>query len=481
MSNEPRPVSVPSPSQLRARAQRGARGLAGAAIPLASGALAVGLVVAFAVLDYVLGTHVHRLVKLLIGLSALAALLANQAIGLFVLPLATPMLGLLPKLPLPGLNTQNVLLLAIFFPFAIQRTFRREAVLRGGALTVPLMVLVLLFGLSVLRGAAFPTGYVYEAGDAGLSVFRCFMTFTLYVITYAIVTGAKARRRMTWAIVLAALIESLYTLKTGRVNHDRAGGSMGQANELGTYLAMFASFAWAVSFGVNRWWQRMVAWGTFVLSSVGVLLSVSRGGMVALALATLWVTWRSSRWLTLAIVVVLATSPSWLPDYAMERIHMTQSGGAEGDDEGGGLDPGAESRVTTWQTILHIVQDHAIEGIGFESLHYVLPQAGEDLGLHVKDSAHNTYLRLLAEIGILGLGAFLFLIYRVFALAEAGVRRARDRFDRQLSVGLSGAALALFVSCGFGDRFFQIMITGNLWVACALVDDLVHERRRVPA
>jgi O-antigen ligase len=481
MSSAPRPLQAPSPAELRARAQRGARGLAAALIPVASGALAVGLVLVFVVLDYVMGANVHRLVKLLVGLSALAGLVANSTIGLFILPIANPMIGLLPKLPLPGLNTLNVLLLGIFVPFAVQRTFRRQPALRGGTLTLPLMLLVVLFALSVLRGAAFPTGYVYEAGDAGLSVFRCFMTFTVYIITYAIVTGAEARRRMTWAIVLGALIESLYTIKTGRNYHGRAGGSMGQANELGAYLAMFGSFALAVSFGVRKGWQRLIVWGTFVLASVGVLFSVSRGGMVALAAAILWVTWRSARWVTLVVVLLLATSPMWLPDYAMERIQMTTSGAGDSDDESGGLDPGAESRVNTWQTILHIVQDHAIEGIGFESLHYVLPQAGEELGLHVKDSAHNTFLRLLAEAGIFGLGAFLFLFYRIFRLAETGVRRAGDRFDRQLSVGLSGAALALFISCWFGDRFFQIMITGNLWVACALVDDLVHERRRAPA
>jgi hypothetical protein len=478
MSTEPRPLpAAPSPAELRARAREGAGGLAGAAVPVVSAIAAVGLVIVFAVLDYVLGAQMHRLVKLLIGMSALVGLVVNPTVGLFVLPIAAPMLGLLPKLPIPGVNTLNILLLALFTPFAIQRVFSRQPFMRRGSLTLPLMLLVIVLALSVLRGAVFPTGYVYQAGDAGLSVFRCFMTFTIYIITFAIVSGDQARRRMTWAIVLGALVESLYVLATGRGDHGRAGGSMHQANELGTFLSMFAAFSFAVSLGVRKVWQRLFAWGVVALSAFGVLLSVSRGGLVALALSVLWVTWRSSRWLTLIIVVVLATSPMWLPDYVMDRIHMTTSGASDSDDEGGGLDPGAESRVNTWHTILHIVQDHAIEGIGFESLHYVLPQAGEELGLHVKDSSHNSFLRLLAETGIFGVGLFLFLFLRIFALAESAIRLSRDRFDRQLGVGLSAATLALIVSCAFGDRFFQIMISGNLWVACAVVDDLVHERR----
>jgi hypothetical protein len=33
------------------------------------------------------------------------------------------------------------------------------------------------------------------------------------------------------------------------------------------------------------------------------------------------------------------------------------------------------------------------------------------------------------------------------------------------------------VSCAFGDRFFSILISGNFFIACALLDDLLRERR----
>jgi len=68
------------------------------------------------------------------------------------------------------------------------------------------------------------------------------------------------------------------------------------------------------------------------------------------------------------------------------------------------------------------------------------------------------------------------LFWRCWSLALQGMRRARDLADRQLSLGLAAAVLAWTVSCVFGDRFFSVLIAGNLWIACALVDDLVSER-----
>jgi O-antigen ligase len=104
---------------------------------------------------------------------------------------------------------------------------------------------------------------------------------------------------------------------------------------------------------------------------------------------------------------------------------------------------------------------------------------GEELGLRVKDSAHNTFLRMLAEVGIFGLAAFLAVWWMCWRLAEKGVRAATTRFDRQLAVGLGGMIVAFALSCAFGDRFFEIMIAGNFWVVCALVEDSVRERGRV--
>ena len=55
---------------------------------------------------------------------------------------------------------------------------------------------------------------------------------------------------------------------------------------------------------------------------------------------------------------------------------------------------------------------------------------------------------------------------------------ATGRIDRQIALGVVAGVVSLAISCAFGDRFWEVMVAGNLWVACALCDDIVLERRK---
>ena len=199
-------------------------------------------------------------------------------------------------------------------------------------------------------------------------------------------------------------------------------------------------------------------------------LSLSRGSMLALIAGLLVVAWRSSKWVVGILIAALLLGPLWLPDYVVDRINSS-SVQAEGSDEAT-VDMAAEARLETWRTILTVVQEHPLDGVGFAGLAYVLPDVGSELGLEeVKDSAHNTFLRMLSEMGALGLVLFLWLLWKAWRLGDEGVRRARDGFDRSVAVGLCGAVVTMAVSCAFGDRFFNVIISSGFWILCALVDN----------
>ncbi|HUK64270.1 MAG TPA: O-antigen ligase family protein [Dongiaceae bacterium] len=469
-------AAAPSPAELRERARQGARATSSALIPIAAAALSLALVLAFVALDYLLGTKIHRLWKLLAGGVGVAVMAARPDVGLFLFPILTPLMPLLPKLPVPGLNTGNLVVLSIFMPYAFGSVLQRRPFLRAGRLGAPIVALIVVIGLSVLRGAAFPTGYTYAAGQAGLAWFRVTMTFFVYFIVVMMVRGPMARRRIAWAVTLALLAESIYTIVFGKMTMGgRANGSLGQANSLGAYLSIAEVFALALLFGVRGIWPRLVLLATIGLGGFALMLSASRAALIATAASSLMVLMRSSRLALVVAVLVIGASPLWLPDKVKERFTSTFVEEDESDEKK--LEGGAQERVDTWHTILQIVEDHALDGIGFTGLAYVLPQMGSDLGLHVKDSAHSTYLRMLSETGVIGLGVFVFLLWSAFWLGERGIRAAPSRFDRQIALGVSGGVLAMAISCGFGDRFWELTIVGNLLVACALVDDMLPQAR----
>jgi O-antigen ligase len=474
MSSEPRSAGSIT-REARARAREQARPLPAVGLAVAAVVIAVVLVLGFVVLDYHFEQASRRLVKMLVGGAGIVSISLFPYVGLVLLPVATPLLGLLPKLPVPGMNTLNIMVFSIFFSFALTQVLQRRPLMRKGMLTVPIAVLIGIAAISIVRGAAFPTGHTYDAAGAGLTLFRAAMSFAAYGVVLAMARGERDRRRLTLAVLAGFALETMFTLRMGRDLHGRSTGTFGQSNELGTYLAMSAVFALAMGFGVRAWWGRMMMWGLSGLGMIAVLMTVSRGAMVALVAGVLVVAVRTSRVLVAAVLLLAATSPLWAPDYVKERIAATATEGDESDDTV--LEAGTESRLNTWQTIMHITEEHLLDGIGFDGLGFVLPQLGEQMGLRVKDSSHNTFLRLLAETGIAGLIAFLVLLWCCWRLSIQGARAAANRFDRQIAVGMGGMAVALGLSCWFGDRFWEIMITGNFWLLCALTDGIVRERR----
>lgn len=457
------------------RAARSGNGIAAALAPFLGAALALFLVAVFVILDYRFDQAPHRLIKILLGGALMAWVLIKPRLGLFTIPIVTPFIGWVPPLPIPGINALNILLGSVFLTWALYRVLNQQDVFRKGQLSVVLAIVVAVAALSIVRGAAFPTGFYFDALSAGLQLFRGAVTLAIYFILLAMARGEKDRRWLAWSIVIGLLAESAVTIIYGRSGSGaRAEGSIGQSNELGTFLALYTVLAAALLAGVRNAFARLVLFTATAAGVYGVILTVSRGSIVALALGLVYVAVKSSRAMVVALLLVLVTCPFWTPDYLKQRMLGTQVE-VEGTDEAA-LEGSAQLRIDTWTAIIRLVTEHPLDGVGFSGLEFVLPETGEAIGLEVKDSAHNTFLRFLAEMGVFGLGLFCFLLWQCVRLARAGMRAAVTRFDRQLAVGLMASTIVLAVSCAFGDRFFNVLITGNFWIACALVDDLVIER-----
>ncbi len=473
------------PRDLAAEVRRDARLLAerwsGAGPAFAGIVVVVLLMGASVALDYEFGQSPHRILKLALGLLVVGGIMLRPRFGLLLLPLFTPFLGLVPPTPIPGVNAFNVLIFSVFGAYAVGEALARRPILRAGRLQGAIGILVLIAVLSIVRGAAVPTGYSYNAHLASLDLFRSGTSFAMYFIFLAMARGERDRRRIAWAVLIGLLLESLVCLKLGRVGRsERALGTYDNPNELGCYLAIFTVLAAAVAFGVRSWLARLMAVGVFVLGSIGVMLTLSRGGMIALVGGLGIVVLRSSRWALGLCLLLLALSPLWVPSYVMDRITSSAV-----EDNGGGdvqVDNSSEIRLITWRAIMDVVEHHPLDGVGFAGLRFVLPNVGRAMGLgEVADSAHNTYLRTLGDMGVFGLLAFLWLLWSVWRLADAGVRSARSRFDRSLAVGLGGAIVTMAICCAFGDRFWSPSVSSGLWVMCALVEDSVPGQRTTAA
>jgi O-antigen ligase/Tfp pilus assembly protein PilF len=117
-------------------------------------------------------------------------------------------------------------------------------------------------------------------------------------------------------------------------------------------------------------------------------------------------------------------------------------------------------RIATWKFTGMMIKDHPILGSGIGTFKYndLRYQAkffaqGENRSLYpygFAGKAHNEYLQLWAELGIIGLGIFAWLIISYFSCGLKILRKLKDEYKQGIIIGLMGAVVAVLVDGIFG-------------------------------
>jgi O-antigen ligase/tetratricopeptide (TPR) repeat protein len=117
-------------------------------------------------------------------------------------------------------------------------------------------------------------------------------------------------------------------------------------------------------------------------------------------------------------------------------------------------------RITIWKFTGMMIKDHPLLGSGIGTYKYntLRYQAeffaqGENRSLYphgFADKAHNEYLQLWAELGIIGLGIFIWLIISYFRFGLKILRKIKDEYRQGIIIGLMGAIIAVLVDGIFG-------------------------------
>lgn len=250
----------------------------------------------------------------------------------------------------------------------------------------------------------------------------------------------------------------------------RATGTVGDPNELAA--ALIVGLAVAVAFMVNRHISaplRALATLCAGLCLSGILISLSRGGLVGLAGALLIAVLVGGRWrgrvlalcgtLALLAVAYFAFFAS-LP--AKERVLDVSSGGGTG-------------RLDLWTVGLRMIEAHPFNGIGtgqfaISSVHYLLRPGLIESGAFILSTpkvAHNTYLNIVAEDGIVGGALFAAILVFCLACMLLAIKRTRQAGDERTEILLRGLLV------GFGGYLVTLMFLSEsyaklLWILLSL-------------
>jgi putative inorganic carbon (HCO3(-)) transporter len=250
----------------------------------------------------------------------------------------------------------------------------------------------------------------------------------------------------------------------------RALGSFGQPNRLGGYLIAMIPVALALTFSTQDRTLRAALLVAVVALTMCLVLTFSRGAWLGLAASLIVLAAAFGCWPVLAprgamlavaagclLLPALLFLPAILSRLAPQRDAATAWNlPYDPEREGSGA-----MRQAIWSGAIAAAAARPVTGFGFGAFREAFDRMKDDRmkrleaeGARTADQAHNHYLELLAERGVLGLAAFLLVagVGLAAALALAGS-------------GASGAAprlLALGYGCAVVALLAHALLDGNL-------------------
>jgi len=421
-------------------------GLAGGLIVTVIGAILV------AALVLALAGGLWALRDIEIGYAALILVIALLPFGAVPVPFS-------PKPTFLDLAT-----LLLFGVWGVQLVTRQQQDFIGG----PLGVWVLMFFLLAI--GAFVFGLSHAALDQKTA--RRFVEILLSILMYFLIVNTvrdeERLKRLTRLILLggaaAALIAIvLYALpdqtslsilsSLRRVGYypegaptlryirddptlpQRATGTAVDPNALGAFLIMTIALAVPQFFGKQRLVPRWLVTISLGLMGLALLLTISRGGFAATAVAVLALgVLRYPRLLLiLALVLVVILIVPWTQSYVAHFIEGVLA-----------QDLATQMRLGEYKDALILIQRYPILGVGFSG--------SPDIDMYIGVS--NMYLLIAEEMGLVGLAAYLAIIVALYAAAAQVYRRVRETGPLEpIWWGLHAAILGALVG-GLVDHYF---------------------------
>ena len=251
-------------------------------------------------------------------------------------------------------------------------------------------------------------------------------------LTLLLARTERQVRLVAWALIVAGLAEALlgysqWAFATGSLGPGgssiRVFGTFGQPNPYGGYLNFALPLALALALFGRDARERWVAAAASVILLLAQGLANSRGALIGLAAAVVVIAvlgWRRER---LAIVAVVFGVPlaiiAWIGQLVPNRIanavlnQVRVNGLTLSCAPNSGVNDANFStveRLAHWVAGLRMFQAHPLLGVGAGNYNNAYPQYAIACWPEPLGHAHNYYINVAAETGILGLLTFLALV-----------------------------------------------------------------------
>jgi putative inorganic carbon (HCO3(-)) transporter len=387
------------------------------------------------------------------------------------------------------------------FPLTSYLVFRREKIIIN-----PVLMPIFLFLAIQVAGALFS-----EDKTTALDSVQTFVLegLGLYFLITNVVRTQATLRHATWALLVAgALIGGLSLYQqvtrtfdndyggfaqpseaqfntgseelTGGVTQWRLAGQIGEKNRYAQVMLMLVPLGMFRIWGERKLALRILAGMCTGLIAVGAALAFSRGAAVGFALMLIIMVFMRyiKVYQILIIMVGLYLLLLAMPAYRQRLGSLDGLASMFSEDSGAAVsssDNATRSRLTEMGAAGLVFLDHPILGVGPGLFPSYYQQYSELVGLRTLNrdrQAHDLYVSIAAETGILGLGCFMLILY-VTLVNLARVRKRWLVAQPEIS-NMATAYMLSIVSYLTTGLFLHFAFIRYFWLIMALAGAVMY-------
>ena len=248
----------------------------------------------------------------------------------------------------------------------------------------------------------------------------------------------------------------------------RVSSAFHNPNEFAGWLVMvipvalsFACFSkrnWFSVFQKLSWIKNIVKpilWGLLVLLIACLTLTYTRSAWIAAGVSIIFLGLFKSKKLIICFLIILLITPFALPDSIKERAASIRTVTEE-----------SNVRSKLWLEALDIVEDFPVLGSGLNTYAYISP--GYDISGKGGRYPHNSYLHMAAEMGVLGLGAFIWILIIFFKTSIKSLKKTGDNLYSITLAGLLAGFLGFMIHSFTDTNMYSLQLSILMWLIMGL-------------
>ncbi len=362
----------------------------------------------------------------------------------------------------------NTFLGFIIVAFLLKNILKKECIFSETSINIPLLALFLITVFSISYST-----YPKDTFKGGI------LRLLQYIILlFALIKEVKDKKHI-WRIIFSIIaglvfisIDAIWQVNTGRdfvrgyaatvlIGLVRAVASFSDPNTFGVYLSALAPLILGLVLYYFKGWRRVLFGFLSIFGLVGIALTYSRPTLLATYVALLFLTiTKRSKWLIMSLIVFILIAPFLLPKSVKQfakEVNYNPVRFMCNDD-----------RIAIFRNSAQMIKASPVVGHGantFMKNYKKYKENPEHLNIVTADFcyAHENFLQIAGDIGLVGLGIFLWLLYEMFKGCMFIYRKLEDQELEIIMLSLIACLIAFLVNGLTESSLNSSRVAGIFW------------------